>query len=175
MTSLKNRKDRTPTRLRKLAKAADTPRLMRRILAIANALDGMSREEAARSAGMDRQALRDWVLRYNEHGIDGLYDRWCDGRPPTYSAEEQAELMRIGLAGPDPEVSGLSANTLEDLPGICEQRFGKRMHPWALKRPLRRAPALLRGILFLCYSNPYLHYVFDLWPNAGDCGSPWAI
>src|SRR3954469_3439116 len=41
-------------------------RVARRILAIANALDGMSREEAARSAGMDRQTLRDWVLRYNE-------------------------------------------------------------------------------------------------------------
>jgi len=138
MAALKIRKDRTATRLRKLAKSADNPRLMRRILAIANALDGMSREEAARSAGMDRQTLRDWVLRYNEHGIEGLYDRWGDGRPPTYSTEEQAELMRIVLAGPDLEASGLSAYTLEDLASICEQRFGKRMHPWALGRLLKR-------------------------------------
>jgi transposase len=41
-------------------------------LAIANALGGMSRAEAAASAGMDRQTLRDWVIRYNEHGVAGL-------------------------------------------------------------------------------------------------------
>ena len=94
MAALEIRKDRTPTVLRKLAKAEADTRVARRILAIANALDGMSREEAARSAGMDRQTLRDWVLRYNEHGIDGLADRWGDGRPPTFNAEEQAELIQ---------------------------------------------------------------------------------
>ena len=46
--------------------------------------------------------------------------------------------MRIVLAGPDPETSGLSAYTLEDLAGICEKRFGKRMHPWSLGRLLKR-------------------------------------
>ena len=126
------------TVLRKLAKAEADTRVARRILAIANALDGMSREEAARSAGMDRQTLRDWVLRYNEHGIDGLADRWGDGRPPTFDEQEQAELMLIVLDGPDPEASGLSAYTLEDLANICEQRFGKRMHPWSLGRLLKR-------------------------------------
>jgi transposase-like protein len=90
-------------------------RVSRRVLAIANALDGMSREEAAHSAGMDRQTLRDWVIRYNADGIDGLADRPRDGRPPKLDAEEKAELVGIVLAGPDPEVSGLSAFTREDL------------------------------------------------------------
>ena len=138
MAALEIRKDRTPIVLRKLAKAETDTRVARRILAIANALEGMSRAEAARSAGMDRQTLRDWVLRYNERGIDGLADRWGDGRPPTFDTQEQAELMRIVLAGPDPETSGLSAYTLEDLARICEQRFGKRMHPWSLGRLLKR-------------------------------------
>ena len=53
MAALKIRKDRTPTVLRKLAKATDDARVARRILAIASALDGMSREDAARAAGMD--------------------------------------------------------------------------------------------------------------------------
>ena len=138
MSALEIRKDRTPAVLRKLAKAETCGRVARRILAIANALDGMSRKAAAEAAGMDRQTLRDWVLRYNEHGIGGLTDRWGDGRPPTFDAQEQAELVRIVLAGPDPETSGLSAYTLEDLAGICEQRFGKRMHPWSLGRLLKR-------------------------------------
>ena len=46
--------------------------------------------------------------------------------------------MRIVLAGPNPETSGLLADTLEDLAGLCEQRFGKRMHPWSLGRLLKR-------------------------------------
>lgn len=113
-------------------------RSARRMLAIANALDGMSREDAARFAGMDRQTLRDWVLRYNEHGIEGLYDRWCDGRPPRLDAQEQAELLGIVLAGSDPETTGISAYTREDLAAICEQRFGKSFHPSSMSRVLKR-------------------------------------
>lgn len=86
---------------------------------------------------MDRQALRDWVLRYNAHGIDGLADRWNGGRPPTFTPQEQAEIVEIVLAGPDPETTGLSAYTLEDLARLCKDRFGKRMHPWSLGRLLK--------------------------------------
>ena len=71
MSALSIRRDRTPTVLRKLAKGERDARITRRILAIANALDGMSREEAAQAAGMDRQTLRDWVIRYNEDGLVG--------------------------------------------------------------------------------------------------------
>jgi transposase len=138
MSALEIRKDRTPAVLRKLAKEVDDARIARRILAIANALDGMSREDAARTAGMDRQTLRDWVLRYNAGGVDGLADRWQGGRPPTFTAAEQSEIVEIVLAGPDIEASGLSTYTLEDLAKICEQRFGKRMHPWSLGRLLKR-------------------------------------
>ena len=137
MLALSIRRDRTPVVLRKLAKAESDARVSRRILAIANALDGMSREEAARSAGMDRQTLRDWVIRYNADGIDGLADRPRDARPPKLDAEEKAELVRIVLAGPDPEASGLSAFTREDLVRICKQRFAKSLHVTSMGRILR--------------------------------------
>ena len=39
-----------------------------RLIALANVLDGMSREAAAHAAGMDRQTLRDWVIRFNAKG-----------------------------------------------------------------------------------------------------------
>ena len=102
MEKLKIRKDRTPAVLRKLAKAETDARVARRLLAIANALSGMSRAEAAKSAGMDRQTLRDWVIRYNEHGVAGLCDRRNSGRPPMLTLDEQAELLAIVMAGPDP-------------------------------------------------------------------------
>ncbi len=44
MAALEIRKDRTPMVLRKLAKAESDTRVARRIPAIANALDGMSRK-----------------------------------------------------------------------------------------------------------------------------------
>jgi hypothetical protein len=109
MSALSIRRDRTPTVLRKLAKGESDARIARRILAIANALDGMSREEAARAAGMDRQTLRDWVIRYNEDGLDGLADRARDGRPPKLDAEAKAKRYRLVLDGPAPEASGLHA------------------------------------------------------------------
>jgi hypothetical protein len=31
---------------------------------------------------MERQALRDAVVRYNAEGLDGLHDRPKSGRPP---------------------------------------------------------------------------------------------
>ena len=99
MSALSIRRDRTPAVLRKLAKGEADARVARRMLAIANALDGMSREAAAVSAGMDRQTLRDWVIRYNEHGLDGLADRPREGRPPTLEPHETAGLLQIVLAG----------------------------------------------------------------------------
>jgi transposase len=137
MAALSIRRDRSPVVLRKLAKAEADARVARRMLGIANALSGMSREDAARSAGMDRQTLRDWVIRYNEHGLDGLADRWGDGRPPKLSPQEKAELVAIILAGPDPEASGLSAFTREDVVGICKERFGKGLHATSMGRILR--------------------------------------
>jgi transposase len=137
MSALSIRRDRSPTVLRKLAKGESDARVARRILAIASALDGMSREEAAQSAGMDRQTLRDWVIRYNEQGLDGLADLPRDGRPPKLEAKEKAELVRIVFAGPDPEASGLSAFTREDLVRICKKRFGKSLHVTSMGRILR--------------------------------------
>jgi len=64
---------------------------------------------------MDRQALRDWIIRYNAHGVDGLRDRWGKGRPVRLKPDEQAELAAIILRGLDSEAEGISAYTLEDL------------------------------------------------------------
>ncbi|MBO0763180.1 MAG: transposase [Hyphomicrobiaceae bacterium] len=138
MKELKIRRDRSPAVLRKLAKAEPDARIARRLLAIANALGGMSRAEAAASAGMDRQTLRDWVIRYNAHGVAGLCDQWSGGRPPRLTAEEQEELLDVVLAGADPEKDGFSAYTRDDLVAVAKKRFGKVMHPTSMGRLLRR-------------------------------------
>ena len=138
MRKLEIRKDRTPVVLRKLAKTETDGRVVKRLLAIANALSGMSRAVAATSAGLDRQTLRDWVIRYNKHGVAGLCDRWNGGRPPLLTAEEQAELLAIVMAGPDPKKDGFCAFTRDDLVAIVEKKFAKSMHPTSMGRVLRR-------------------------------------
>jgi transposase len=58
--------------LRRQARRETDGRISARLIAIAKALEGMDRANAARLAGMDRQTLRDWVHRYNAEGIAGL-------------------------------------------------------------------------------------------------------
>jgi transposase len=58
--------------LRKLSNSDEDPRQTRRLLAVAAVYDGMSRTDAARIGGMDRQTLRDWAHRFNDEGPDGL-------------------------------------------------------------------------------------------------------
>ncbi|PIK73544.1 IS630 family transposase, partial [Methylobacterium frigidaeris] len=65
----------TAADLRGQAKRELRRRTALRLLAVANALDGMSRAEAARAAGIERQALCDAVKRFNAEGLAGLVDR----------------------------------------------------------------------------------------------------
>src|SRR5258708_2244412 len=67
----------------------------RRLLAIAAVLDGASRTEAANIGGMDRQTLRDWVIRFNDQGPDGLINIPSPGVPPKLDATHRALLARI--------------------------------------------------------------------------------
>jgi transposase len=71
--------------LRRLARQESNGRVACRLLGVANALDGMSRGQAARQAGMNRQTLRDWVIRFNAEGVEGLRDRPKSGRPRAMS------------------------------------------------------------------------------------------
>src|SRR5260221_11536664 len=111
MPALPIRTDISARELRRRAKHEKNPRVARRLLAIANALDGMSRALSARLAGMDRQALRDWGIRYNADGLDDLKDRWGEGRPmaggegglgPRQAPNPEATLAPRGARPPGP-------------------------------------------------------------------------
>ena len=75
--------DYTADQLRRLARQTKDVAQARRLLAIAAVLDGASRAEAARIGGMDRQTLRDWVIRFNAHGPEGLINITSPGVPPV--------------------------------------------------------------------------------------------
>ena len=138
-TGLAIRQDLSADELRALARREKDGRAVKRMLAIAHALEGMERAEAARLVGMDRQALRDAVVRYNAEGLAGFHDRRSPGRPAWLTAEEQAALKQAILDRPNLERNGLVEWTL---PALCEDviagRFGKTMHPASLSRVVRK-------------------------------------
>src|SRR4051794_1522282 len=94
------RTDRDTAELRRLARRERDGRVGARLLALANALDGLPRERAARLAGMTGQTLGDWIHRYNEEGVEGLRDRPRPGRPCGLDEGRQATLKALVLRGP---------------------------------------------------------------------------
>jgi transposase len=128
----------TAAELRRLAKKEPRRRTMQRMLALANAMDGMSRTEAARAAGIERQSLRDAILRFNVEGLAGLIDRPYGRRPERLTQGEQAALVAHVLRGPDPEQGEPSRWTLPDLCRFVEERFDKQMCPQSMSRVVRR-------------------------------------
>lgn len=128
----------TPADLRRLARSETVARTARRMLAIANAMEGMSFTDAAHVVGIERQSLGDAVQRYNGEGLAGLYDRFKPGRPRKLNPMEEDELCDTMSAGPDPDADGISAYTLDDLAAIAQTRFGVSYHPASMSRVVRR-------------------------------------
>src|SRR5215813_2069415 len=101
------RSDYKSGEVRGLAKRAKDAAQARRLLAIAAVLDGASRTDAATIGGMDRQTLRDWVIRFNAQGPDGLMNIPSPGVPPKLDAMHRAFLARIVDEGPLPAIHGV--------------------------------------------------------------------
>ena len=101
----------------------------RRMLALALVLEGSTRTDAARAAGMDRQTLRDWVHRYNETGIAGLHNRPNSGAPPRkLTVEQEAAVAEWVRQGPDLEQHKVVRWRLVDLRDEIARRFGVQLH-----------------------------------------------
>ena len=132
------REDFEAAALRRLAVEAKDADQARRLLALAAVYDGMSRKDAARIGGMDRQTLRDWVHRFNGHGADGLIDGKSPGRPPKLSAEQKEELRLIVETGPDPDKDGVVRWRCVDLKRVLSKRFDVDLSQVSLGRTLKR-------------------------------------
>lgn len=138
MTVLITRIERTAADLRRDAVQSPDVAVARRLLALALILDGHTREDAARSAGMDRQTLRDWVHRYNADGLAGLSDRHGGGTKPRLSVEQEAEIARWIRTGPDVAVDGVVRWRCMDIQARIEDRFGVTLHERSVGKLLHR-------------------------------------
>src|ERR671933_427218 len=138
MTVAVTRKELGAAELRREAGRCRDARAARRMLALALVLEGRSRAEAARAAGMDRQTLRDWVHRYNAEGLDGLSDRRRSGPRPRLSPGQEAELATAVDQDPDPDRDGVVRWRRVDLRALIEPRFDVRLHERSVGKVLRR-------------------------------------
>ena len=129
MTVAITRLDLSSADLREAAARTPDAKATRRMLAIALLLEGWSREAAAETCAMERQTLRDWVHRYNEAGLDGLYDQSRrNGPPPRVSAEQRAKVAEWVEQGPDLERDGVVRWRCVDLQRRIMQEFAVPLH-----------------------------------------------
>jgi putative transposase len=132
------RTDYTSGELRRLAQRAKDAGKARRLLAIAAVLDGASREEAARIGGMDRQTLRDWVIRFNDEGPEGLINIPSPGAPAKLKAAHKAFLARIVEEGPTPAIPGVVRWRACDLIMRLHEEFGLSVSDDTIYRALHK-------------------------------------
>ena len=101
------RADFTATDLRRLAQSRRDAGQVRRLLALAVIYDGGRRSEAARTGGVGLQTVRDWVLRFNAGGPDGLVDGKAPGGRPRLDANQRLALAAAVESGPIPAAHGV--------------------------------------------------------------------
>ncbi len=139
MTIKITRTDISAFTLRREAGRTKDAAAARRMLAIAFILEGSARSDAARQCGMDRQTLRDWVHRFNDEGLNGLFDRaHGGGAPRKLSAAQEAVFEDWLRAGPDPETDGIVRWRLIDLRDRISRTFAVDLHERSVGKLARR-------------------------------------
>ena len=132
------REDYDAVALRRLARTAQDPKQVRRLLALAAVYDGADRARAARIGGMDRQTLRDWVHRFNALGPEGLVNVKPPGPARKLTEAQEEEIGRLVEAGPDLETDGVVRWRCADLRRVIKERFDVDLDEVSVGRLLKR-------------------------------------
>src|SRR5918998_327692 len=131
------RSDFDAAALRAVARRTKDAAQARRLLALAAVYDGASRAEAANIGGVTLQIVRDWVLRVNAEGPDGLIDRKAPGQPSRLRDTHRAALAAAIESGPTPALHGVVRWRLVDLCQWLWEEFRVGVAKQTLSRELR--------------------------------------
>ena len=131
------RSDFDAEKVRAAAKRSKDGPQARRLLALAAIYDGASRGEAAKIGGVTLQIVRDWVLKFNAHGPDGLIDRKPPGQAPRLNDAHRAALAAVIESGPIPAVHGVIRWRIVDLCQWVWEEFRVVVAKQTLSRELR--------------------------------------
>ena len=131
------RSDFAGPQLRVLAKRTKQAAFARRLLALAEIYDSGTRSAAARIGGVGLQTVRDWVLRFNAKGPDGLKDGKAPGQPSLLKDEHRRALIQKIEDGPNPAVDGVVRWRLIDLAQWIFEDYRISVTKQILSRELR--------------------------------------
>jgi transposase len=131
------RADYNAARLRRIARQSKDAPQTRRLLALAVIYEGGTRTEAAEIGGVGLQTVRDWVLRFNAQGPDGVLDGKATGQPSILSDEHRQRLTEMIETGPIPAVHGVVRWRLVDLTQWLWEEDRIRISKQTLSRELR--------------------------------------
>ena len=123
--------------LRTLAKQTKDAAQARRLLALAEIYDGGSRTDAARIGGVTLQVVRDWVLRFNQDGPDGLINLKAPGNRRKLNEEQRQALARMVESGPIPAIHGVVRWRRKDLARWLFEEFRIEVDETTIGRALR--------------------------------------
>ena len=123
--------------VRSAAKRSKDGPQARRLLALAVIYEGATRTEAAKIGGVTLQIVRDWVVKFNAHGPDGLIDHKPPGQPPRLNDAHRAALAAIIESGPVPAVHGVVRWRIVDLCQWIFEEFRVVVSKQTLSRELR--------------------------------------
>jgi transposase len=123
--------------LRRVARKAKDGPQARRLLALAAIYDGASRAEAAKIGGVTVQIVRDWVVKFNAHGPDGLLDRKAPGQASRLNDKHRAALAKAIDEGPLPAIHAIVRWRLIDLCQWIFEEFRITVSIQTLSRELR--------------------------------------
>ena len=123
--------------LRRLAKASKDAGQSRRLLALAEIYDGGRRTAAARIGTVGLQVVRDWVLRFNAKGPDGLIDGKATGKPAKLNDRQRQALARLVESGPIPAIHGVVRWRRKDLAHWIFEEFRISVDETTVGRELR--------------------------------------
>jgi transposase len=131
------RSDFDAAQLRSLAKRSRDPDQTRRLLAVAAISEGASRTEAAQIGCVTLQIVRDWVLRFNAKGPEGLLTGRAPGAPPRLNGQQREAWQAIVDQGPIPAIHGVVRWRLVDLIQWVWEEFRIPISKQTLSRELR--------------------------------------
>jgi len=131
------RSDYDAARVRLMARKSQDANQVRRLLALAAIYDGAARAAAAEIGGVTRQIVRDWVLRFNASGAQGLLDRKAPGQPSRLNARHRAALAAAIDSGPIPAIHGVVRWRIIDLCQWLWDEFQVSVSRQTLGRELR--------------------------------------
>ena len=132
------RSDFNGATLGRLARRATNANQVRRLLALAEIYDGSSRSDAARIGGVGLQIVRDWVVRFNTRGPDGLINGKAPGKRPKLIDAQREALVAIVESGPIPEIHGVVRWRLIDLAQWLYKEFTVSLDETTVGRVLNK-------------------------------------